>query len=633
MPIQTQDDISLMPMQREVENYSWSTLQKDFLAGFAVALMTIPQAMAYSLIAGLPLQCGLFAAIYGTIIAAFFGSSRHLIVGPSNAIAILVQAGTAEILYGYYRDLTGADRDVVAVQILTQLTLFVGILQTLCSVFKLGRLTQFVSHSVIIAYITGVAIAIVVNQLFTFLGIPRMQGVHSLYEKGVYIISHLKEIHIPTALIGGGSLITLLFIKRINKNIPAAVLVLAASSILVYILGLSSYTDTEAIELNPSEAKFKVSLVGNSGELYGILPNIEFPFFNLAIMNKLIPIGFAIALLSILETSSVAKSIAASSGQRLSVNQEVFGVGLANLFGSFIGAMPCSGSALRSTLNFKSGAKTRFAAIFNALIAATLVMGFGLFINQIPLAALAAILLVTVPNIINMRQFWVCIKATHSDALVLLTTLASCILFSLDIAFYIGVIMSITLYLKKASVPHLVECAFDEEGHLERIDESHPPAQHQIRLINVQGELFFGAVDLFQRTLKSLAEDDEQTRVIILRLKNARDMDATACLALQQLYDYLKSSGRALIACSLTEQSWDVLCDSGLVEIMGKENLFILDEKNPYLSVQLALKRAKQLIADGNTTGERDPKERFKFVKSDLDKSEDSPPKPAESRP
>lgn len=592
-----QEDISLFPAEREISDYSWSTFRKDLSSGLAVAFMTIPQAMAYALVAGLPLQCGLFAAIYGTIIGAFFGSSRHLVVGPSNAIAILVQSGTTEILHSFYRGLSGDERDIVAVQILTQLTLFVGILQIIAAVFKLGRLTQFVSHSVIIAYIVGAAIAIMVNQLFTFFGVPRMPGVHSLYERGAYIATHIMETHLPTFLIGAASLALLLILKRIHKLIPAAAIVLVVASVSVHFLGLSSYTDMELIDADLPNSTLKVNLVGNTGEIYGIIPSIEFPFFDLSIMNKMLPIAFAIALLSVLETTSVAKSIAASSGQRLLINQEVFGVGLANFFGAFIGAMPSSGSTLRSTLNYRSGAKTRFSAILNGAISLFFLMGFGYFVNRIPLAALAAILLGTVPSIVNMRQFWICIKATRSDALVLITTLLSCIFLSLDIAFYIGVILSIILYLKKAAVPHLIECAFDEAGHLERLDNSQNHTPHAIRLINVHGELFFGAADLFQRTLKAITEDDKHTRVIILRLKNARDMDATTCLALQQLYDYLKNSGRLLIACSLTQQSWDVLSDSGLVELIGKENLFVLDERNPNISVQSALKRAKQLLA------------------------------------
>ena len=208
---------------------------------------------------------------------------------------------------------------------------------------------------------------------------------------------------------------------------------------------------------------------------------------------------------------------------------------------------------------------------------------FGFLITSIPLAALSALLLVTAVSIVQPRQFLMCAKATNADAFVLWTTLCSCIFFSLDVAFYIGVALSIILYLKKSAIPQLVEYDIDEDGELQNFDESRHREQKAIRVIKVEGELFFGAADLFQTTLKTIAEDDTSSRVIILQLKNARDIDATVCLALQQLHDYLRNSGRFLVACGMTQQIWDVMSDSGMVEEIGKENLFVFDERHPHL--------------------------------------------------
>lgn len=590
------EDISFSPLRKDITNYSWESFRQDAIAGLSVALLTVPQAMAYALLAGLPISCGFFAAIYSALAAAVFGSSRHLIVGPSNAIAILVQTGTAEILFTYYRDLTGLERDLVAVQILTQLTLLVGLMQVLAAVCKLGRLIQFVSHSVVIGYIAGTAIAMVINQLFTFLGLTRMQGVHSFYEKGAYLATHLQQAHWPTALIGLTSLLLLIALKRMNKRIPAGVITFIFAASVVYFFDLSSYgSDSHLVDPYSDEEVRKVQLVGDTGEVFDVFPAVAFPFFDTGIMNNLLPVAFAIALLSILEATSVAKSIAASTGQRLSTNQEILGLGGANLVSSLIGAMPISGSPSRSGVNFMNGAQTRFASILNSLFALMILFVLGFLVTRIPLAALSALLLVTAASIVNTKQLFLCLKATSSDALVLWITFLSCIFFSLDIAFYIGVVISITLYLKKAAIPQLVEYEIDDDGELKNLDFSKPQDHKAIRVIKVEGELFFGAADLFQTTLKTIAEDDTSTRVIILQLKNARDIDATGCLALQQLYDYLKGSDRYLIACGMTPQVWDVLSDSGLVELLGKENLFIFDEWHPHLHMQKALRRAKIL--------------------------------------
>jgi sulfate permease, SulP family len=592
------DDISFLSLKKDLANYSLDTFRQDIMAALSVALLTVPQAMAYALLAGLPLTCGLFASIYSAIVAGAFGSSRHLVVGPSNAIAILVQSGTSEILFTHYRGIEGPEREIMAVQILTQLTLLIGILQIIASVCKLGRLTQFVSHSVVVGYISGAAIAVVVNQLFIFLGIPRMQGLNSLYEKGAYLVTHLQLFHWPTALIGLGSLILLILLRRTNKGVPAPLITLALATIIVHLVDMFFYANDVITEESSQMEVRSMMLVGNAGQLYDVFPYLQFPYFDPKIMNNLLPVAFALALLSMLETSSVAKSIAASSGQRLSINQEIFGISLGNLLAAFVSAMPVSGSPSRSSLNYSSGAQTRFAAIFNALFVAVILYSFSFMIMHIPLAALAALLLVTAVHIVNPRQFFLCLKATRSDAFVLVTTLLSCIFFSLDIAFYIGVVISITLYLKKAAIPQLVEYDIDDSGELLNLDFSRPPEHKMIRIIKVEGELFFGAADLFQTTLKAIAEDDTSTRVIILQLKNARDIDATACLALQQLCDYLKGSGRHLIACGLTPQIWDVLSDSGMVEQLGKENLFVFDEKHPHQYMLKALHRARALAAE-----------------------------------
>lgn len=591
------DDISLTPFRNDLQGYGWSSLRKDLAAGLSIALLTIPQAMAYAMLAGLPLYCGLFAAIYSSIMAASFGSSKHLVVGPSNSMAILIQSGTSEILFTYYREVAGMDRELLALQILTQLSLLVGVIQIFAAGCKLGRITQFVSHSVIIGYIAGTALAVVINQLFTFLGLTRMPGVYSLYEKGVYLFTHIHKIHIPTVLIGVSTLALLIFLRRMNKHMPAAVIAFTIMTAVTHLLDLSSYTDLGDLDPYFDQHVQKVMLVRDTAGEFEIIPQFEWPYFNARIMNSLLPVAFAIALLSVMESVSVAKSIASSSGQRLSINQEIFGLGLGNLTSAFLMGMPVSGSPSRSYFNYSNGAQTRFSAIINGVVVAAFLFSFGYLVTMIPVAALSALLLYSALSIINTKQFFLCVKATSSDAFVLWLTLLSCIFFSLDVAFYIGTALSITLYLKKAAVPQLVEYDIDESGELRNIDYTSSHEHKDIRVIKVEGELFFGAADLFQNTLKTIAEDDTNTKVIILQLKNARDIDATGCLALQQLYEYLKGSKRHLLLCGITFQVWEVLSDAGLVEQVGKENLFLFDERHPHHYIHKTLIRAKELAA------------------------------------
>lgn len=582
------DEISLAHWRTELEGYHLDFLKRDLYAAIQVVLLTIPQAMAYALVANLPLSAGLMAAIFSSLVAALAGSSRFLIVGPVNAIAILMQAGTAEILYSYYREASGVEREMIAIQVMAQIAILSGLFQVIAAIFKLGRLTQFVSHSVVVGYLAGSAIAIVINQLFTFTGIEEMSGIHSLYEKFLYFITHIPHSEIGTLTFGLMSLICLLFLKRFGKNLPGAAIVIG--------LSIAAYT---LIGLTPlREFVNKVEIVGLSAEKFEILPGFSAPSFNTGMINNILSIAFAIALLSIIETTCSAKSIAATSGYPISINQEIFAVGLGNLVSAFTGSMPVSVSNTRSSLNLSSGARTRLSVIFNVCFVALIVHFLGFLVNLIPLSTLSAILFMIAVTLVNFKQLLLCIKSTRADAFVLVATFFACIFFNLNTAFYIGVVISITFYLKKAALPKLEEYAIDENGKLKGLDLAKTFQQRPIRVIKVEGELFFGSADVFYTTLKSIAEDDETTKVIILQLKNARDFDGTSCLALLQLQEYLQKGGRFLIACGMSQEVWDVMSHSGVVEQLKKENLFLFDELKPQLFMKKALERAYELLRE-----------------------------------
>ena len=579
------EKFSVSYLKNDLKSYNLNVLKSDLLAGCEVALLTVPQAIAYALVAGLPISTGLFAAVFSAIVAAIMGSSRYLIVGPINALAILVQAGTADILHTYYRDAVGIQRDVYALEIMTQIALLAGIIHLLVAVFKLGRMTQFVSHSVVVGYLAGGALAVVTNQLFTFAGIPSLPGVNSLYEKLAYFVSNIELINFPTFAIGIGSLGLLLGLKKMSKRIPSAAIMLLMSGSICFAISMTSF----ASYAEP------IALIGSTSDAFEMVPYFSWPNFNLGIMNHMIAVAFAVALLSIIETTCSAKSIAANSGQGISISQEIMSVGVANLVSSCTGSMPVSVSGSRSQLNLQSGAQTRFAAVFGAILVAAIVSYLGTLVNLIPLAALSALLFVTASTLINRKQLLLCVKSTSSDAFVLITTFLACVFFNLDIAFYIGVALSISLYLKKAAMPQLVEYEIQDNGDLRRLHISEAYLQKLIRVIKVEGELFFGSADIFYSTLKTLAEDDTTTRVILLQLKNARDIDATSCLALLQLYEYLEKAERHLVLCGMTHEMWDVMSNSGLVSAIGKDNLFIFDERYPLLYLQKAIAKAKKL--------------------------------------
>ncbi len=585
--IRNLDEISLNPFIRDFRAYSWGFLRKDIVSGIAVALLSLPQGIAYSIVAGLPPSAGIFATIFGTIIAAILGSSRLLIIGPNNASVLLLQTATADILYRYYPYLDDADRMLVSFEVMAALTLLIGLAQIAAAFFKLGRVVQFVSLSVVVGYIAGSAFAIGVDQLYTITGISPSIDPHSLYEKISYFITNINRVHWITLGVSLASIFCLKFLKQFKMNIPVSLLMVVIVTILSTSFNLSSIEDSRGRSLQ---------LIGES-ELGDDYITAQPPLFELRLLSTLVPIAFAIAFIGMLETHSIAKSLAANTGQHVHTSQELFALGCSNFFMSFFGALPCSGSISRSALNYESGAKTRFAAIFSGIFVWLMAWFFWPLMQYVPLAALGSLLLMTCMRMVDMKQLQLCLRTTRSDGLVLVVTFFSCIFLSLQVAFYIGIMLSIILYLRKAATPRVVEYLYDPvsfELKPLNAEDRHDP--RPIRIINVEGELFFGAVDLFQFALREIAEDDSSTKVIILRLKHVRDLDASAALALKQLHDYLRKYDRYLIVASFPVHVYEVLESSGLIRIIGKDNLIPIDEESPYVSVEKALARAQVIM-------------------------------------
>ncbi len=303
--------------------------------------------------------------------------------------------------------------------------------------------------------------------------------------------------------------------------------------------------------------------------------------------------ALAIAILGCIETMSIAKSIAISSGQRLDTNQGFIGIGAANLVGALFQCMPGSGSFTRSAMNFQAGARTRFAGVMSGLWVAVIVLLFGRLARYIPAASLAGLLIVLGLRMVHLHQIRVAMRATRSDATVLALTFACALLLHLRMAIYVGVISSLVLFLRKASAPHLVEYDLDGDTMREIRDpgeRSHP----QISIIHVEGELFFGAAELFEDEVRRLASDPN-IRVVVLRMKNARHLDATSVMALEALHKFMREDNRLLLVSGATADVMRVLRNSGLLAQVGEDCVFPAEE-NLTAATRKALARAQEFL-------------------------------------
>jgi SulP family sulfate permease len=279
----------------------------------------------------------------------------------------------------------------------------------------------------------------------------------------------------------------------------------------------------------------------------------------------------------------------------------MFSLGMANLGCAYLSGMPASGSLVRSTLNFRSGARTPLAALINGLLCLSGALCLGPVVADVPRACLGVLIICVAVSLIHGRNIRICLQATGSDALTFLVTFGATLMVPLHVAIFTGVGVSLMLYLRKASRPSLVEYEFNQEGHL---TEAADPAHRQnpaISIVHVEGELFFGAAELF-RTQVQQACADPNLRVIILRLKNARHLDATSVMALDELVRVLRAKGRHVIVSGVMKDIYRVLRNAGMVEVIGKDNLFPASPSNPNVATRNALRRAQQLL--GTTEAE-----------------------------
>lgn len=587
--------LSFAPFIDDFRGYGISSFRHDLIAAISVALMALPQSFAYAFVAELPPSMGVFAAIFGTLITAAFGSSRYLVSGPTNVVAILILSGTSEILSVQFREVTGAVRDQMAFNIVLQLTLLVGIFQIIGASIRMGRLTQFASRSVLIAYVAGAAVAILASQLFPFLGIRDQPGYQPIYQQLWFWVTHLNLTHLPTLYLGIMSLVGLALIGRFLPKWPSALIVFLFAGGVVYFFHLSPEARLGLFDVQSGQQVQKITLLHDFWPNESEIPGFYFGFLNPKTLLMAVPLAFAISLVSALEATGAGRLFARSGDKPYSDNQEIFGLGLSNLISSFLGAMPSSGSVTRTSLNHMLHAATRFSALMSSLFVLLFAILLGSYVAKIPLTALAALMIYTSVMMVNFKQLYTCLRATKTDAFVVAITFISSCIFTLDVALYVGVILSVVLYLRQASVPYLAEYTFNPIGKLRPMEEEDERLDPRIAIIDIEGELFFGGAEILQTRLRHIA-DEEEILVIILQMFNARHIDATSCLALRTLHRNLKNQGKVLLASGFSSDVKRVMKNAGLIEEMGKERFFPYEERGPSEATRAAYAFAKTLL-------------------------------------
>jgi SulP family sulfate permease len=573
----------VFPFVPTLRHYNAEKAKHDFVAGITVALFTIPQAMAYAIIAGFPPSMGLFTAVVASIFGAAFGSSEYLINGPTNAISAMIASNVA---------LLASQGDPQKLVVL--LTLMIGVMQLVVSAFKAGNLTRFVSESVLTGFTAGAGIYIAINQLPAALGIEKKQLATQLggwtpppvpLADLMRTLSSIDKVNFYALAVAAATVVivrALQFVEsKSGKRIPSPFITVVLVTLGAFLLGWADHG--------------MLKIVRNIGAVERTLPPLSLPNFNIDHILALIGPTFAIGILGAVEAIAIGKALASKVGQPFNANKQLVGEGACNIAASLVGGFAASGSFTRSAVNFDAGALTRISCFFSGALVLGIMFVFAPAANYIPLAALAGMLIHIGLKLVNIAKMRLIVQSTRPDRWVLATTFAGVLLFpNLEYALFLGVFLSIAGALKKAEGFKLKVLCEDEHGNIVEQDLT-PEHVKKVTTLDLQGEMFFAAAEEIENQLKAILADGAQ--FMVLRLQQAYNMDMTCGEALANVSKEAKRRGGRLILCGVKPGVFNILWRSEIIQEIGKDAVFIA-EPTKLGSTHKAIDFAQEL-ADG----------------------------------
>ena len=566
-----------MPLVDQLKGYSTSKLADDLRAGFNVAVLSFPVNMAYALVAGLPISFGIFSGIIASLIGLIFCRSVYITFGPSNATAVMLLSSFAA---------GGLLTEAARIDALPNILLMVGIFMVAMSIFKLTFFISYISRMVIIGHITSSALLIVVNQMRNLLGFSYADGLHpiTLVDTVCATAVSIQGTKIESLIIALATLAIFFPLKKFAKKLPA-------EGITLILIGVICYVAVEFFGMNID----RLSTVSVQSW------NFTVPDFDIFGIKESASCALAITLLATIEAFSIGKSLASQRADRLDTNQEMFALGMANVGCALGSSTLASGSLTRSTLAINSNAQTSLFNLFTAIFTIIAVLLFGGAVQYVPKSTLALIVVYTSVTLIKPAVIKIALKSTWSDAVVFTATFLTGVFSTLDNAIFVGVAVSILCFLRKASEPEVIEYAIGDDGELEKIGNKTTRSEAEVSIVHVEGNMFFGASDVIQNQIRRIATEPNM-KVLILKLRNAINFDATSVLDIEELNRRLKKSNRILMMCEVREPIMKVLTKSGLYNQIGAENIFENDEDNPTLSAARAIKSAQKYITKGGVS-------------------------------
>ena len=530
-----------------------ATAKADGLAALTGALVVLPQAVAFASIAGLPPQYGLYAAMIPAFIAALWGSSWHLVSGPTTAISIVVFAALAP--------LAPAGSETYVALALT-LTLLVGLIQLVMGLARMGALVNLISPTVIVGFTAGAACLIVASQLKNFLGVEVPSGLH-FYQVLLYAASHLGETHLWVISVGISTLLAGLLARRYPFGVPYMIVAMVVGGVVA--AGLNAWLGVAVTGITNVAAP-------TSG-----WPPLSMPDFSLGAVNKLLFPALIIAALGLTEAVAIARAIASQSGQRIDNNQEFVGQGLSNVVGSFFSAYTSSGSFNRSGLNFAAGARTPLAAAMSAVILLLITLLAAPLVGYLPVASMAAILFIVAWGLVDFAHIGEILRRHPRERTIFLMTFIGALV-DLEKGLFLGILVSLAFYFYRTSNPMIHERA-PPRAELDRIGrkfvEAGPdaPACPQLAMLAVNGPLFFGAVDHVSEALHKVDEIDPRRKWVFLLAQGVNFADLPGTRMLVEEANRRRAIGGGLFVVGAPLSLLRVLIKGGEIKAIGRDRV------------------------------------------------------------
>ena len=527
------------------------TLRADGLAALVGAVIVLPQGVAFATLAGMPPQYGLYAAMVPAIIAALFGSSWHLVSGPTNVISIFLFASLSVL---------AEPSSAEYVKLALTIAFLVGVMQLAMGLARMGALVNFISHTVVISFTAGAACLIFAAQLKNFFGMDIQRGL-SFLDTLLSFVTKLRDINLYVTAVGAMTLLAGIISRKRFVKFPYMISAMLAGSLFAFLLNLIFGAPTTGIAM--------------VGDLPGSLPQLSHPDLSPDTLKKTLPIAFAVMILALTEAVSIARAIAAKTGQRIDSNQEFIGQGFSNIAGAFFSGYASSGSFNRSGANFEAGARTPLAAVGSALILIFLLLVVGPLSNHLPLAVMGAILFMVAWGLIDIPQIRAIMRTTRRETVVMLVTFVSALLVHLEFAIYAGVLLSLILYLMQTARPRILDVKPDPQpGSYHFTADTGLPDCPQIKMLRINGEAFFGAVDHIQTHIEEVDARTPTQKHLLIVASGINFVDIAGAELLAHEAHRRRRIGGRLYFYRMKDSTRHFLERGGYMDEIGRENVF-----------------------------------------------------------